>query len=283
MSAWTDAVENGSLNFCFRGTAIPIASPATVYVGMFTTQPFDAGTGGVEVSAGNYARVAMAFDAPVLGVTQNTGIVTFPAPNATWGTLSGFGIFDALPLGTGNLLFFGPLTNSPAVAPVSGDTVRWNAGANVITADQVGGNQTDRYEGNDASTGMINYWLRGIAAALNQSDAVNVYLSLHSTASTDAAAGTEFTAALSPGYTRATVVRNTTIFGAASAGTIINSVLAIAWPVATGAWQTIVSVEVYDALTGGARLFYVSPSNPPSVASTQTLQIAINNFSLTID
>lgn len=87
--------------------------PTALYVALFTANPTDAG-GGTEVNGGSYARVqrdpldanwtaASATD----GLTDNAAAITFPTPTANWGTITGFGIFDAATLG--NLLIWGAL------------------------------------------------------------------------------------------------------------------------------------------------------------------------------
>ncbi len=121
--AKTDYLENAILDHVLRNTTF--TSPTTIYVGLFTTMPADDGTGGVEVSGGSYARQSVAFDAASGGSTSNTALVTFPTATASWGTVLGIGLFDAL--SGGNLLYYGTLTTSKAVG--NGDTISFSAGA----------------------------------------------------------------------------------------------------------------------------------------------------------
>jgi len=108
----SDYLETALLNHVLRATAL--ASPSTVYVGLYTTAPTDAG-GGVEVSGNGYARKAIAFSAPAGGSTSNSSTVTFPAAvPAGWGTVVAFGVFDSL--SSGNLLYWATLTDSRTVA-----------------------------------------------------------------------------------------------------------------------------------------------------------------------
>jgi hypothetical protein len=93
----------------------------TAYVGLYTTNPtMPAGTGGTEVSGGSYARVSLSglMGAASAGSKANTTAVAFATATASWGTVTGIGIFDAVT--AGNLLASGPLTTSKAVG--SGDT-----------------------------------------------------------------------------------------------------------------------------------------------------------------
>lgn len=70
------------------GTA-SYTAPTTVYVALFTedlvrqTQPPSG-----ELSAGNYARVAVTFDAADDQKARNDAVVTFPTPNADWAPAS---------------------------------------------------------------------------------------------------------------------------------------------------------------------------------------------------
>ena len=110
MSSKTDYLENKILDHVLRNTAY--TSPTTVYVGLFTAAPSDAG-GGTEVSGNGYAREAVTFSAASGGATANSGLITFDTPSGSWGTVTHFGIFDALT--TGNLLYWGALSQSELV------------------------------------------------------------------------------------------------------------------------------------------------------------------------
>jgi hypothetical protein len=99
----------------------------TVFLGLYTTNPtMPAGTGGVEVSGGSYARVALAtlIGAASAGANSNSGTITFPTATASWGTIVGVGVFDALTVG--NLLKSGALSVSKVIG--IGDTFQMTAG-----------------------------------------------------------------------------------------------------------------------------------------------------------
>lgn len=106
----TTYFKNQIINHFLRNQAY--TPPATVYLGLFTTAPTVAG-GGTEVSTGAYARQALAFDAPVGGVSQNTVDIVFPTPTADWGTITHGALFDAAT--AGNMLLFGSLVQSKIV------------------------------------------------------------------------------------------------------------------------------------------------------------------------
>jgi len=125
----SDFLENMIIDWLFR-TRTP-AKPTALYVALFTAAPSDAG-GGTEVTGGSYARVNLApldtnwnatqggttgNSSGTGGATANAVAITYPAPTANWGTITHYGIFDALT--GGNLLVWDALTAARAV--LSGD------------------------------------------------------------------------------------------------------------------------------------------------------------------
>lgn len=153
MSAMSDFLENKIIDWLLRGQAIGITGasaaagtgPTSVYVGLLTAAPSDAG-GGTEVTGGSYARVTVASSmanwagtqsagstvasSGTGGQTSNNGAIVFPAPTANWGTITHFGIYDAS--SAGNLLIWGALTVSKNVN--NGDAApQFNAAALTIT------------------------------------------------------------------------------------------------------------------------------------------------------
>lgn len=106
MAGKTDYLENALLNHVFRNVAY--TSPTTVYVGLFTSAPTDAG-GGTEVSGGSYARKVGTFSAPSGGALSNSAAILFDVATANWGTIVAFGIFDAV--SAGNLLYWNTMTS----------------------------------------------------------------------------------------------------------------------------------------------------------------------------
>lgn len=136
MAAMSDTLENKLIDFIFRAQALGITGataaagtgPATLYVALYTANPTDS-TAGTEVSGGSYARVAVtsslanwagtqgagttAVSSGTSGTTSNNAAITFPAPTANWGVITGVGLLDAST--AGNLLFFGALTTNKTV------------------------------------------------------------------------------------------------------------------------------------------------------------------------
>jgi len=110
MAEMSNYLENALINATLRNTAY--TSPSTVYVGLFTSDPTDAGSG-TEVSGGSYARVAVTFGAPSNGASTNSAAVEFPQATGDWGTITHIGILDALT--SGNLLYHTALDNSKVI------------------------------------------------------------------------------------------------------------------------------------------------------------------------
>jgi hypothetical protein len=127
MAALSDYLENKIIDWLLRGQAF--TPPATVYVGLFTTNENDANSLAVEVSGGSYSRASIASalanwagtqgagttvaSSGATGTTSNNGVITFPAPTANWGSITGIGVFDAST--NGNLLFYASLTTGKTV------------------------------------------------------------------------------------------------------------------------------------------------------------------------
>lgn len=144
MAAMSDYLENAIIDHTLRGQTF--TPPTTIYVALFTTTPADAG-GGVEVSGGSYARVAVAASLAAWagtqaagsttastgtsGTTSNNAAVIFPTASTGWGTVVAFGLFDAA--SAGNLLYYGALISPRAFN--TGDTAVFLAGALTLQDD----------------------------------------------------------------------------------------------------------------------------------------------------
>lgn len=125
--SFSNYLENKVMLHVFGATAY--TAPSTLYVGLFTSDPGEAGSG-TEVSGGSYARQSAAFT--VAGnLASNTAAVEFPTASASWGTITYAAIYDAAT--SGNLLASGGLTTSKTID--SGDVFRIPAGDFDITLD----------------------------------------------------------------------------------------------------------------------------------------------------
>jgi hypothetical protein len=110
MAALSNYLENALMNAVLNNTSY--TSPATTFVGLFTSDPTDEYSG-TEISGGSYARQAASFGSPSNGNCTNDADITFPQATGDWGTVTHFGLFDAS--STGNLLFHGALTSSKVI------------------------------------------------------------------------------------------------------------------------------------------------------------------------
>ena len=127
MSAFSNYLENKILLHVLSNTSY--TSPTTVYLGLHTADPTDAGTG-TEVSGGSYAR--QSFASTISGnAASNTSAIEFPTATGSWGAIGWVGVWDNV--SGGNLLFHGALTTSKTIA--SGDVFRVPAGDLDITLD----------------------------------------------------------------------------------------------------------------------------------------------------
>jgi len=119
-------LENKLLDHFLGTTAYTM--PTTVYVGLYTVAPTDAG-GGTQVTGGSYARQTAAFSAAASGTTSNTANIDFAGMPAA--TTVAIGVFDALT--SGNLLLWGTLTANKTTD--AGDTLRIATGDLDISID----------------------------------------------------------------------------------------------------------------------------------------------------
>lgn len=122
MPGMTDYSADNWLEYIVGKTAMP--STPTAYIGLFTTAPTSNSgvTGATEVSGGSYARqatsgatwnsaTASAGSEPdvIPSYINNAAAITFPVATASWGTVTSFGVFDAV--SGGNLLTWDYLGN----------------------------------------------------------------------------------------------------------------------------------------------------------------------------
>lgn len=126
MAEMSNYLENALINATLRNTAY--TSPTTVYVGLHTADPTDAGSG-TEVSGGSYARTSVTFGSPSNGTSTNSAAVEFPQATGSWGTVSHIGIWDAS--STGNLLYHTALDTSKTIE--TGDIFKIASGSLSVT------------------------------------------------------------------------------------------------------------------------------------------------------
>lgn len=116
----TNYLHNNWMRFLLEGQAF--TPPASLWIGLYTTVPNLAGTGGVEVSTsgtGYGRRQILSVDASWSGPAgtnqeySNAQDITYNVPTANWGTITGAGLFDAET--AGNLLYIATLQTPKTV------------------------------------------------------------------------------------------------------------------------------------------------------------------------
>ena len=110
MSQFTNYSENKIYDLMYRG--VSWTPPAALYMALHTASPGETGAAN-ELSGSGYARAAVIMAAPADGSGSNSADVSFPAPTASWGTITHFSLWDAI--SGGNALAYGTLTASKVV------------------------------------------------------------------------------------------------------------------------------------------------------------------------
>ena len=128
MAEFSNYLENKVLDHVLRNTSYN--SPSTVYVGLFLSDPTDAGSG-TECTGSAYARQSLSVTTASSGIVTSSADVTFPQATGSWGTISHLGILDALT--SGNLLMHTPLTTSKTID--NGDILKISSGNLTVTLD----------------------------------------------------------------------------------------------------------------------------------------------------
>jgi hypothetical protein len=133
MAGLTDIFEQKVLDHIFTD---PTWTPATtLYLGLSTTTPTEAGTNVTEPSGNAYARVSTvaadwsAASGTAPAVKTNTAVKTFPtATPAGWGTVTHFVLYDHITnTAAANIIAWGALTTSKDIG--AGDTASFAASA----------------------------------------------------------------------------------------------------------------------------------------------------------
>ncbi len=135
MAGFTDKIEQAILNHVFTDPAW--TPPTTLYIGLSSTTPTEAGGNITEPSGSGYARVstvAADWDAATgsaPATKANGAVKTFPAATGDWvagANLTYFVLFDAST--AGNAVAFGALATPKPI--LNGDTPSFAAGSLVL-------------------------------------------------------------------------------------------------------------------------------------------------------
>jgi hypothetical protein len=144
MSAFSNYLELKIAQWVTNAVAMG-TSPANLYIGLFSSDPTEAGNGGVEVTTtlrGNANRpiipLTAATDGSGVTTLQNAANFVFVSAASAAATVSHFAIYDTITgntPGTNNMLFRGQVNGGVAKSVGAGDEVRFNANQFVITID----------------------------------------------------------------------------------------------------------------------------------------------------
>ena len=241
-----------------KNDATSYTPAAAVYLGLLTALSADGDTFTEVTSAEGYARQAITFGVPdANGVSANTSAIAFGAATADKGTVTHYGIYDALT--AGNLLYF---------MPISGG-LEYDVGLSVSLAI---GNGTIAYEGHvvpTMSTKLINYYLR------NQSwTAITVVKIALATAYTDESTFTEVTGG---SYARVTL----SLTGTPS-GSVFTNDTELAFPTASASWGTVTHALLMAGDTSTV-IMAKARSSAKFVLSGRTIKYPIGNLAISMD
>lgn len=254
-AALSTYLADSLINAVLRNVAY--TSPAAVYMSLWTTNPTAAGTGTEVAAVNGYARQAISFDAPSAGASQNSGLVAFAASGGAWGTVTHFGIHDALT--GGNLLLHSPLS-SPAVMG-DGNTLDFAAGTVTVTLSA------------ELSTYLQHALLDAVLRSTTYTPPATVYQALYTDDPTDDDVGTEVTGG---GYARQAVA-----FDAPTAGVSQNTSIET-WTATGSAYGTVTHVGLRDAITAGNLLGYSPMGEAQVIGNGKRINFAAGAVTFTL-
>lgn len=112
--AASDYLENEVLDHILGEGSRNFTSPATLYVGLFTSSGgLETNSPTNEISGNGYLRQAVNFNLASGGSATNNGAIQFPTATGTWGTITHMAILDAST--SGNVIFYSALTTAKTV------------------------------------------------------------------------------------------------------------------------------------------------------------------------
>ena len=126
--SFSNTYETTVLQWTF--TTDSVTRPTAWYLGLFTANPDEDGSGATEISGNGYARKSVSFTASG-NLATNSAAVEFDVATGSWGTISHVAVFDAS--SGGNQIAYAALTTSKAID--TDDVLRFPAGDVDITLD----------------------------------------------------------------------------------------------------------------------------------------------------
>jgi hypothetical protein len=261
MGSIADYLENELLDHCFNAA---YSSPTTVFLGLSTADPLDTAAGLAEPSGGAYSRVTITFvTAASRNVTQKAK-VTFPQATNAWGTISHYGVFDAV--SAGNMLAHGSLNTSKGV--VNGNT------PSVATSEVV-----ISYSAGEISNYLAHKLLDHVFRNTQYTFQSTFAIALATTDIVDTDTGSSIDEVSGGNYSRATVFKNggtAPAWTLAALGSLTNGA-AITFATPSASWGTVTALAIVDAAAAGNVLFYENTVTEQTPDNGDTVQIAIND------
>jgi len=257
MGSFTDTIENEILDHILQtGSYSPAA---TVYLGLSTADPTDAGSGWADPTYTGYARKAIAFGAAASRrITQNAD-VTFDPCTAGSSTVSHWGIWSAVSGGT--LLAYGAFSTPKSI--VAGNTPK------VVSAEIYV--EFSAVSGKGVYTAYANLILDWMFRAQSLTYPTHINLALHTTTCSDAAAGTEVSGG---SYAR----KQCDDWDAASGGASQNTSQQD-FTTATASWGTVVAMSAYSDSTA---MLYTNDPTDQAVESGDIARVEAGGFDVTL-
>lgn len=268
MGEISNVIANEVLDHIFNGAGAAYTPPATVYLGLSTTEILPDGTGNNEPSGNGYARKAITFGAASNRSITQSADVTFDQASGPWGTLAYFGIWSALTAGT--LLAVGTLGTPKSV--VAGNTPSVASGQCVISFQTLGTKGTGENITDYLANKILDFVFR------NQTfTQPAIYVGLWTATLDDASTGATAGECSGNNYARKLVNANG---GSAptwnlSVSQIVDNTNTITMPTSSGSWGTVVSMALLDAASSGNMLCYDNTNVvDQAVALNDTVQFA---------
>ena len=128
----SDYLENKILEHVMGKTTY--TKPTATYLALYLVTPTDSTAGTEVANANGYVRQAITWGTASNGTISNSAQITFPAATGSpWGTVTALGVVDASVWGSGNILWYGPV--SPNVTIAVADIYQISVGGLQLTLD----------------------------------------------------------------------------------------------------------------------------------------------------
>jgi len=260
MGSLTDTLENEVLDHILKvGSYSP---PGTVYLGLSTADPTDAGTGWADPTYTGYAREAIPFGTAgtptARRIIQNADVIFDPC-TAGSSTVSHWGLWTALSGGV--LMAHGAFAVSKSI--VAGNTPKVVSGEVYVELSAV--------SGKGAYTAYANAILDWLFRAQSLSQPTNIDIALHTTVCSDSAPGTEVSGG---SYARKTCNTWDTAASGASENTGAQDFVT-----PTASWGNVKAMSLY---TSSTPMVYTNDPTDQDVGTGDICRVEDGGFDVTL-